>query len=484
MVGVCTLVEQADAGKRESTSARRSGTRSKALDPGPVPELPKLLEQPSRLMQMEREVVAEFRPKMLAALEQRVQGEAMQLEGSAPRCSKCQRAMTRRGKEPRTLLTLFGELTFKVQGFRCKPCKMVNTPVVAHLGIEPGHLSGALARLVALLGVVAPFALAATLVKILLGIEVDEMVVWREVKRLGQSWDIYEEEVSRHYGDVRNTNGACDAAPDVVLLETDGATLCMQGETRRKRDEPRPSETTTAGEPSEYREVKTGVLLLPSERVQKGERRSLVRRVLVSCLGNADQIFARLFAKLCELGWMGHNTLVVIIGDGAEWIWNRVTIFPRRCEILDFWHAVERVWEFARLHFGADSKRAADWAHDIAQRLRRGDVAGVIESLEAMALGWPPLERESAPFKCLQKLIKYYSDNAARMRYDEYLRAGWGIGSGAVESAHKQVLQARLRQAGMRWTEQGARHLLALRVLLLNGQWERLDQVRRSSLAA
>ena len=54
------------------------------------------------------------------------------------------------------------------------------------------------------------------------------------------------------------------------------------------------------------------------------------------------------------------------------------------------------------------------------------------------------------------------------MHYDEYLRLGYGIGSGCVESAHKQVIHARFRQAGMRWSEAGARRLLALRLLLLN----------------
>ena len=59
---------------------------------------------------------------------------------------------------------------------------------------------------------------------------------------------------------------------------------------------------------------------------------------------------------------------------------------------------------------------------------------------------------------------------------------GYGIGSGAVESAHKQVVHARLRQAGMRWSEAGARHLLALRVLLLNDNWVLLDRLRMISL--
>ena len=71
----------------------------------------------------------------------------------------------------------------------------------------------------------------------------------------------------------------------------------------------------------------------------------------------------------------------------------------------------------------------------------------------------------------LPALIACYTEHAGRMRCDEYLRLGYGIGSGAVESAHKQVLHARLRQAGMRWSEAGARRLLALRLLLLNDNW-------------
>src|SRR5437899_2609056 len=70
-----------------------------------------------------------------------------------------------------------------------------------------------------------------------------------------------------------------------------------------------------------------------------------------------------------------------------------------------------------------------------------------------------------------------------RLRYDEYLRLGYGIGSGAVESAHKQVLHACFRQAGMRWSEAGARRLLALRLLLLNDNWALLDRLAMVSVA-
>src|ERR1035438_7382863 len=83
----------------------------------------------------------------------------------------------------------------------------------------------------------------------------------------------------------------------------------------------------------------------------------------------------------------------------------------------------------------------------------------------------------------LQSLIGYYNEIADRRRYAEYLRLGYGIGSGAVESAHKQVVHARLRQAGMRWSEAGARRLLELRLLLLNGDWALFDRMRMVSLA-
>jgi len=228
-----------------------------------------------------------------------------------------------------------------------------------------------------------------------------------------------------------------------------------------------------------FQEVKTGVLLLPQERVEISPgRHSLVRRFLVSCLGDADAIFSRLYAQLRELGWLGSDTVVVIVGDGAEWIWNRATEFVHRCEILDFWHALEHAWAFAHLRYGQGSRQADCWVHQIAQDLRAGKVKEVIARLQRLRPQTPEL-RES-----LRALISYYSVNAARMHYDEYLRLGYGIGSGAVESAHKQVVHARLRQAGMRWSEVGARRLLALRLLLLNDNWALLDQLRMVPLAA
>ncbi len=265
-----------------------------------------------------------------------------------------------------------------------------------------------------------------------------------------------------------------------MVLGVDGCAWGMQVRSRRRRhvagETPPPLPRIEEGQ---FREVKTGVLLLPSERVETAPgRRSLVRRFLVTCLGDADSLFRHLWTQLRELGWLGANTVVVIVGDGAEWIWNRASLFPRRCEILDFWHAVEHAWEFARLRFGEGSQQAERWVHQIAEQLRAGQVQQVIVRLRRLRPSTPE-QRDS-----LRGLIRYYRENAGRMHYDEYLRLGYGIGSGAVESAHKQVVHARMRQAGMRWSEAGARRLLALRLLLLNHDWSRLDQLRMVSIAA
>jgi hypothetical protein len=200
-------------------------------------------------------------------------------------------------------------------------------------------------------------------------------------------------------------------------------------------------------------------------------RHSVVRRFPVTCLGDADGIFRHLYAQLREVGWGDPHTVVAIVGDGAEWIWSRATMFVNRCEILAFWHALEHAWTVARLRYGEDSAQAGRWVHQIAEELRAGKVHGAIAALKRLR---PKTEQQRAS---LQPLTGYYSESAGRMRYDECLRLGYSIGGGAVENAHKQVVHARLRQAGMRWSEAGARRLCALRPLLLNGDWALLDRL-------
>jgi len=439
---------------------------------------PKVAEQASQFMLLERAVEEEYRPRMLAELQSRVEAVAQTTQAVAPECPRCRQVMRHKDSRSVSWRALFGRLQVRVARYRCDPCGFQCRPLLDVLGVEPGRFSGSLARLLALLAAVAPYPLAARLAGLLLGVQVSPMGVWRATKRLGEAAANYSEGLSAYHADSRSADAASPNAPATVVLSVDGCALGMQVRAhRRRRKEGERLPGLPAVEDGHFREVKTGVLLLPDERVEVSPgRRSVVRRFLVSCLGDADAIFQRLYAQMRELNWLGAETMVVIVGDGAEWIWNRATWFVRRCEILDFWHAVEHAWGFARLRYGDESAQADRWVHAIAEDLRAGKVKAVIARLKRLRPNTAEL-RES-----LAGLIRYYSENVSRMQYDEYLRLGYGIGSGAVESAHKQVIHARMRQAGMRWSEAGARRLLALRQLLLNDRWSLLDRLRMPSL--
>jgi hypothetical protein len=444
-----------------------------------APARPELAEQASQFILLERAVEQDYRPRMLAELQRRVDTVAETAQTTVPACPRCGQIMRRKDTRPVSWLARFGRLSAPVSRFVCRECHIQRRPLLDLLGVEPGRISGSLARLLALLAAVAPYSLAARLAWLLLGVEVNAMSVWRAAQRLGQAAADYSEGLSAYHADSRSQAVVDVDAPQTVVVSVDGCALGMQVRPRRRRRKDGEKLPPLPAVPDgHFREVKTGVLLLPDERVETSPgRHSLVRRFLVSCLGDADAIFHRLYAQLRELGWMGANTTVVIVGDGAEWIWNRAKWFIRRCEILDFWHALEHAWTFARLRYGDGSAQADRWVHQIGEDLRAGKVKEVIARLKRLHPRTAEL-RES-----LAGLIHYYTENAPRMRYDEYLRLGYGIGSGAVESAHKQVIHARLRQAGMRWSEAGARRLLALRLLLLNDNWTLLDRVRMASVA-
>jgi hypothetical protein len=382
--------------------------------------------------------------------------------------------MRRHDARPVSWLTWVGRVYVPVDRYRCRTCGAEDRPLLDRLEVEPGRPSGWLARQLALLGTVVPFPLAAALADPLLGVRTNAMMVWRAVQRLGAAAVAYTEALSAYHAAPGSVAPAAAGAPPAVVVAVDGCVVGVQPRATRRR---RPTKTTPlpplAPEPEgTFREVKTGVLLQPRDRVTLPERAGLVRRVVVTGLADADALFRQVTAQLRERGWLSPQTVIVIIGDGSEWIWQRATLFAQRCEILDFWHAMEYAWAYARLQFGEGARQADRWTRRIAADLKAGQVHAVIARLRQLQ----PRSPEAAAAR--DAVLRYYTTHASRMRYDEYLARGYGIGSGAVESAHKQVVHARLRQAGMRWSVRGAQHVLALRALLLNGQWAQTDRLR------
>jgi hypothetical protein len=447
--------------------------------PRAPPTRPRLADHASRFVQLERDVWDRFRPQVRDAVQAALDTLAT-VEETAARPLCCGEPMRRHDCRSVQWLTWVGAVRAQIVRYRCAGCRTERRPLLETLEVEPGQPSGWLARQLGLLGCVASYPLAAQLAGPLLGVAVNAMTIWRAVQRLGEAAAQHTEALGAYHADARSPAPDPVDAPAAVVVAVDGCMLGMQVRaTRRRRRDDVARPPLPPVDEGHFREVKTGVLLRPAERVEASPgRHMLVRRVLVTCLGDADALFARLWAHLREAGWLGPQTIVVVIGDGSEWIWHRATLFVRRCEILDFWHAMEYAWAYARLQFGEGARRAEQWTRRVAQDLKAGQVQAVIARLHTLQPNSPE-SREA-----LATLIRYYTTHAARMQYDEYQRLGYGIGSGAVESAHKQVVHARLRQAGMRWSEVGARRLLALRLLLLNGEWARADQLRLVQVAA
>jgi hypothetical protein len=155
------------------------------------------------------------------------------------------------------------------------------------------------------------------------------------------------------------------------------------------------------------------------------------------------------------------------INDGAVWIWNMAfQCFAKRIEILDWWHASQRLWDIALHRLSA--QEATLWVHArqaemAASQLR--DLFRQVRLLYPRSLPLPKVVREA---------VLYLFHNRRRMDYAAYRLAGFPIGSGTIESACKTVVQARMKLAGMRWSRAGATAMLTLRSLSLSNRWHEL----------
>ena len=184
-----------------------------------------------------------------------------------------------------------------------------------------------------------------------------------------------------------------------------------------------------------------------------------------------------LYAEAYECGVEKAET-VVILGDGAAWIWNlRRDHFPGAIEILDYAHASEYVHDLSKELYGEGSAEAKSWAEEKESWLYEGKIQKLIHALkQTKAKG--KVARET-----LANTITYFENHQHQMKYDEYRTKGYHIGSGIAEAACKQLVQQRLKQSGMRWNRQGAEAMLQLKILRTNREWEMLREVQLQEAA-
>ena len=161
---------------------------------------------------------------------------------------------------------------------------------------------------------------------------------------------------------------------------------------------------------------------------------------------------------------------VVVLGDGAPWIWNLAAeYFPGAVYIVDLYHAKEHVWDVAHAVFGGATAAATAWATPACSLLEQGQTANLVCAIQAL----PPIAPEPGQARSIpERAVDYFTTNAERMRYPVFHAQGMHIGSGIAEAACKTIVSTRAKRCGMRWTPEGLDALLPLRTAVLNGAYD------------
>ena len=192
-------------------------------------------------------------------------------------------------------------------------------------------------------------------------------------------------------------------------------------------------------------------------------------------LWDAKEFGKQQWAEGCRRG-LERARQVVAVADGAHWIWLIIAMCYAPCiEIIDWWHTVEKLWGAANEALGQGESQTAAWVEVQKQQLWSGNLRAILAAIRQI---WP---RERPLSEAIWPTISYLYHNRRRMAYQDYHQAGYPIGSGSVESACKVVVQERMKQAGMRWSRDGAQAMLALRSVLLSGRWNDTWPLTRST---
>jgi len=159
------------------------------------------------------------------------------------------------------------------------------------------------------------------------------------------------------------------------------------------------------------------------------------------------------------------------IADGASWIWNRVReIFPKIKLVLDFYHCSEYIHDLANMQYGKGTRRAQEWVDATFVRLFHNHVTDVIHGIKRME----PISPEAK--EKIKDVLRYLSNHKDKMDYGAARRAGYHIGSGAIESANKFIGHVRLKRSGAWWYKTNANNILKLRCAKYNHTYDRIIQ--------
>jgi hypothetical protein len=373
----------------------------------------------------------------------------------------CGRTAHYRELRSRPVLTVVGTVKVSRPYYLCQHCHTGQFPADAKLDIEDREFSPGVRRMLAVVGAEMPFDHGRQQMKLLADLEVTTKAVERTAEAIGEDIAAGEQEEIRRAVQLELPMVVGKPVP-ILYVQMDGTGIpVVKKETVGRQGK-------TEGQPSHTREVKLGCVFTQTTWDEEGYPiRDPDSTTYAGAIEPADPFGKRLYVEACKRDW-GHAEKKVVMGDGAEWIWNIADQhFPGAVQIVDLFHARQHLWELARKLYPNDELQQKAWIKVHQRRLLdKGKIEKLVISIRSI---------DSSNSEVADKIrteADYFERNADRMRYPAFRRQHLFVGSGVIEAGCKTVIGSRLKQSGMFWTVRGANAIIALRCSQLNNRFE------------
>jgi hypothetical protein len=432
-----------------------------------------LLQGSPRMGDMEKALDRVSREVRRKALERLTQAAAAQ---QALVCPVCQSALqVVEHQRVRTVESAFGKIRLARSYGLCLSCQKQLFPADATLGLHArAPASPRVQEICALTALRAPAGQAEEDVRRLTGIEVGASTLHREARRQGEralSLRDADEHRTQHADGIAAL--AARATPPqtsfTLVIEVDAWNI-------RERDNwGKTDALLKAGKELErWHWVFTGTVFRLDQRgTTEAGRPVIAERGYVATRRGLDSFQRQLYAESLQRG-LQKAQMVLILGDGAVWIWNLATDrFPGARQRVDLHHVQKHLWDLAHELHGPGTQAAQLWVRPYLQWLaRRKDGAlDVIEGLAQLPATLVGLTRSQR--KTIRREIGYFEEHQERMDYKAGKALGQPVGSGAIESTCSQY-QRRFKLTGQFWSLAGDEAFLALATHHRNGRWHQL----------
>ncbi len=350
--------------------------------------------------------------------------------------------------------TLFGPITLQRDYFYCEQTGEGRAPLDEALGLVHGY-SPSLVRLSCRAAARMGFENASQDLAAIANIHLDG----RQIQRLVNL------AAPRAAAEREQLKDAKDLKPDPIPLlyvEVDGTGVPMVNAELEGRKGKQPDGS------AKTREAKLGAVFTQTKCDEAGAPvRDYQSTTYVGSFETAHEFGARIRAEAFRRG-MGRAMQVVFLGDGAAWVWELARVnFPDALQILDLFHALQRLHALCDDLYGAGTPWARRMEDQWAQLFKNDQVLTVIAAARSRLrdLGRPPDDP-------METQIAYFENHSKRMLYLSYHNQGLFYGSGVIEAGCKAVIGQRLKHSGMFWSETGAQSVLTLRCLLMSNRWD------------